>query len=77
MACNCKRAQKFEEENGVKQEEMIATKLVRYGYKCLFFTIAVLSALIAVPFLVFYAVYAITFGNNKITLPKFMRKYLE
>lgn len=77
MGCNCKKAKNFEEKNGVKQEENLVAKLTRYGYKCVFFIIAMAFALIAAPFLVFYAIYAITFGNNKITLPKFMRKYLE
>ena len=77
MACDCKRAKNFEEKNGVREEENIIMKIYRFGVKIFFFVITFLLALIIVPYLVLYSVYSIFFGDNKITLPKFLRKYLE
>jgi ABC-type antimicrobial peptide transport system permease subunit len=77
MACNCKRAKKFEEKYGVPQEETISSKIVRYFFKIFFFIAAILIAIVVVPYIMCYALYSIFFGDNKITLPKFLRKYLE
>ena len=77
MGCNCKRAIDFEKKFGVKQEENLPTKITRYLFKIIFFVIGFALAVIAVPYLVFYAVFSIFFGKNRIILPKFLRKYLE
>jgi hypothetical protein len=77
MSCSCKRAQKLEQEHGVPQEESLLTKFIRYGFKIFFFVIAIVITAIAVPYVMFYAIYSMFFGDNKITLPKFLRKYLE
>ena len=77
MACNCKRAKKFQEKYGVPEEEGILDIVVRKAFKVFFLLVALLIAVVAVPYVVIYAVYSIFFGDNKITLPKFLRKYLE
>lgn len=77
MACNCKRAQSFVEKNGIQEQENLFTKSVRLFYRITFFLIAIAIAFVVIPILIFVAIYKICFGNNKITLPKFMRKYLE
>ncbi len=77
MSCDCKRAKNFEEKYGIKQEESILTKVFRKCFMIFFFIVAVLLAIVIVPYLIFYSIYAIFFGDNKITLPKFLRKYLE
>ena len=77
MACSCKRAKKFEQKYGVKQEESLLMKGNRYFFKALFFIIALGMGVIVIPYILVYSLYAIFFGDNKITLPKFMRKYLE
>ena len=77
MGCNCKRAKKFQEKYGVPEEEGILDIVVRKSFKIFFLIITILIAIVAVPYLVGYATYSIFFGDNKITLPKFLRKYLE
>ena len=77
MACSCKRAKKFEEEVGVPQEENIVMKINRYLFKLFFFAITIVLAIIITPYIIFYAIYAVIFGDNKITLPKFLRKYMQ
>ena len=77
MACNCKKAREFEEKNGVPQEESIVMKLNRYFFKVLFFVIAIVLAIVIIPYIILYAVYAMFFTNGEITLPKFLRKYME
>ena len=76
MACNCKRARKFEEKNGVPQEETLLMKGTRYMFKIFFVIVAILLGIVIVPYILFYSIYAIFFGDNKITLPLFLRKYL-
>lgn len=77
MACNCKRAKKFEEKYGVQQEEGLLMSISRTIFKVLFFFVALLIGVVAVPYVIVYSVYAIFFGDNKITLPKFLRKYMH
>ena len=77
MACNCKRAKKFAEENEIPQYDNIVAKVNKWLFIVFFFILAVFLAVIIVPYIVFYSVYAIFFGDNKITLPKFLRKYME
>lgn len=77
MGCNCKRAKKFQEKYGVPEEEGILDIVVRKAFKVFFILVAIAIAIVAVPYLVGYSVYSIFFGDNKITLPKFLRKYLE
>lgn len=77
MACNCKRAKEFQEKYGVPEKEGILDIVGRNIFKAFFFVVAVLIAIVAVPYVVGYAIYSIFFGDNKITLPKFLRKYLE
>ena len=77
MACSCKRAQKFEEKYGTPQEETTVMKLNRYFFKVFFFVITVALAIIIIPYIILYAIYALFFGDNKITLPKFLRKYMQ
>ena len=77
MACNCKKASKFAEENGTPQEEDLITKVNTAIFRIFFFMVTVVLAIIIVPYIIFYAIYASFFGDNKITLPKFLRKYMQ
>lgn len=77
MACNCKKTRRFEEKHGVKEEETLLGKFFRWGIRVLLFSIAIVFSIVLVPIIIFLAIYNICFGDNKITLPKFMRKYLE
>lgn len=77
MACNCKRVQSFEEKHGIEEEQTFLGKIFRKGLRILLFLIAIAFSIVLVPIIIFLAIYNICFGDNKITLPKFMRKYLE
>lgn len=77
MGCNCKRVKSFEEKRGIEEEETILGKIFRKGLRILLFLIAIAFSIVLVPIIIFLAIYNICFGDNKITLPKFMRKYLE
>lgn len=76
MACSCKRARNFEEKNGVPQEETLLMKATRYMFKLFFVIVAFMLGIVIVPYILFYSIYAIFFGDNKITLPLFLRRYL-
>ena len=76
MACNCKRINKFQKENGVPVEESLLTKAIRYGMKVFFFIVTIVLGMIIVPYIIIYSLYALFFGDNKITLPLFLRKYM-
>lgn len=77
MGCNCKRVNSFEEEHGTEEYESTIGKFYRNIWRVAFFLITIALAVIVIPFIIFAAIYEIFWGNNKITLPKFMRKYLE
>lgn len=77
MGCNCKRVNSFEKKRGIEEEETILGKIFRKGLRILLFLIAIVFTIVLVPIIIFLAIYNICFGDNKITLPKFMRKYLE
>ena len=63
MACNCKRAKKFEEKYGVKQKESIINKIGRYIFRGILFIFVVILAVILVPYIVFKSVYSLFFGD--------------
>ena len=78
MACNCKRAQSFEEKYGVKEYESFLSKYNRLFFRSLLFLFAILAATAIVPIIIGVVIYKMFFGKDmKITLPKFMRKYME
>jgi hypothetical protein len=78
MGCNCKRVKSFEEKYGVPEYETVNAKIYRNFLRVVLFAIAVVLAIVLTPVLIFVTIYKLTFGkDNKITLPKFMRKYLE
>lgn len=78
MACNCKKAKKFEEKYGDKEYENALAKVTRYGWRVIMFTILVVLAIVVTPIMIFVAIYKIAFGkNNTIVLPKFLGKYLK
>ena len=53
MACNCKRARKFEEKNGVPQEETFLMTGTRYMFKIFFVIVAILLGIVIVPYILF------------------------
>jgi lipopolysaccharide/colanic/teichoic acid biosynthesis glycosyltransferase len=78
MACNCKRVQSFEEKHGVKEYESFLAKYNRLFFRCLFFLIAILATVVIAPIVIVVAIFKMFFGEDmKLTLPKFMRKYME
>lgn len=78
MGCGCKRVNSFEEKHGVPEYESFSGKAFRNFLRVLFFLIAIVLAIIVTPILIFVIIYKLIFGkDNKITLPKFMRKYLK
>lgn len=76
MACNCKNTRRFEEKNGVEEQETLLSKFNRYTLRLTLFLIAIVFSIVIIPILIFVAIYKICFGDSKIILPKFMRKYL-
>lgn len=78
MACNCKKANKFQDKYGEPQEENAFEKSQRYIYKIMIFALAILIAVVVTPVIVLTAVYKIVFKNNEsIILPKFLSKYMK
>lgn len=78
MGCNCKKTRSFEEKHGVAEEETLLGKFNRRFIRTILFIIAIAFVIVLLPIIMFVAIYKICFGNdNRITLPKFMRKYLE
>ena len=77
MACSCKRVASFEEQHGIEEEETLLGKMTRNTFRVVFFLITIGLLVILVPIVLFAAIYNIFFGDNKITLPRFMRKYLQ
>lgn len=78
MGCNCKRVKSFAEKHGIEEEQTIFQKWFRWGLRMLLFLIAIASSIVLAPIIIFLTIYKMCFGkDNRITLPKFMRKYLE
>ena len=78
MGCNCKRVTNLEEEYGVKQEETVLGKWIKFAMKVAIYPIVLLIALILIPFYFIVFSYKIVFSNNmRAPLPKFMSKYLK
>ena len=78
MGCGCKKVRSFEEKHGVPEYESLSGKVYRHFLRVVLFLIAIALAIVVTPILIFVTIYKLTFGkDNKITLPKFMRKYLE
>ena len=78
MGCNCKKINRFADAYGVKEEESLFGKINRLFYRTILFVITILLSIVVIPCVIFVAIYRIFWGkDNKITLPKFMRKYME
>ena len=78
MGCNCKKINSFEEKFGVAEEESLLAKFNRLFYKMLLFTITIALSVVVIPCIVLASIYKIFWGkDNKLILPRFMRKYME
>ena len=78
MSCNCKKINRFADAYGIKEEESIFGSLSRLFYKTILFLITISLSIVVIPCLIVIVIYRIFWGkDNKITLPKFMRKYME
>ena len=78
MACNCKRANKLQDDYGVKEDETLSGKAYRYLWKVIIALLMLAFSIVIVPIVIVMAMYNIVFGNGKpIVLPKFLGKYLE
>ncbi len=78
MACNCKRIKRFEDTFGIPEEESILSKVMRIMSKVLLFLIAIGLTIVIAPCITLIAIYKIVWGkDNRIVLPKFIRKYME
>jgi len=77
MACACKRKLELENEYGVDEKEGIFKKALRILFKVSVMLLAIVATLVVSPVLVIVSFYKIFFGNNNITLPNFLGKYLR
>ena len=78
MSCNCKRANKLQDEYGVKEEESWSEKAYRYGFKVFVAVLLLLMSVVAVPAFLLVIAYNIVFGKGKpIVLPNFLGKYMK
>lgn len=78
MGCGCKKVRSFEEKHGTPEYENFNGKILRNFLKVVLFLIAIVLSIVVIPVLIFVIIYKLIFGKDtRITLPKFMRKYLE
>lgn len=77
MSCNCKRKIELEKKYGIKEEENVLQKTIRFTLKLFFMVLAISFALVIIPIMVVVSLFKAFFGNNEITLPNFLGKYLK
>ena len=78
MGCNCKNVRTFEDKHGIEEEQSLLGKFNKKVIRMILFLIAIAFTVVLTPIIIVVAIYKMCFGrDNKITLPKFMRKYLE
>ena len=77
MACNCKIKIEVEEKYGTEVEETLYEKVFRFAMRFGMMIIAIIISLIVIPIMVVLSFYKVFFGDNKITLPNFLRKYMK
>ena len=77
MSCGCKRKIELENKYGIDEEETIFQKGFRVVMKVGFMLLSIILTLIIAPVFIMISFYKIFFGDNKITLPNFLGKYLR
>lgn len=78
MACACKRSRTLEDDFGVREDEGLVTRLLRYIMKVVMFVILVVISLVMIPILFFVVIYKASFTRDMtIRLPDFLGKHLS